>query len=146
MVVFVIVVVVFFFYYFFYVSDSCSWSEGELLGFVKLSETLARFRWVEWFPFERSRWSGARLERFLSITGRSLSICGRRLLVLPFGAISCHMSLFFAIEASSLGLKASLVFFCIGASDIGVYWWVYIHRYSSVIGVHVVPVSIGSFG
>ena len=127
-------------------SDSCSRSEGEFLGFVKLSETLARFRWVEWFLFERSRRSGAGLKRLLSITGRSLSICGRRLLVLPFGAISCYMSLFFAIEASSLGLKTSLVFFCIGASDIGVYWWIYIHRYGSVIGVYVVPVSVGSFG
>ena len=65
--------------------------------------------------------------------------------MLPFGAISCHMSLFFAIEASSLGLKASLVFFCIGASDIGVYWWIYIHGYGSIIRVHVVPVSV-SFG
>ena len=123
-------------------SDPCSRGEGKFLGFVKLSETLARFRWVEWFPFERSRRSGARLERFLSITGRSLSICGRGLLVLPFGAISCHMSLFFAIEASSLGLKASLVFFCIGTSDIGVYWWIYIHGYGSVVRVHVVLVSV----
>ena len=67
------------------------------------------------------------------------------MLALPFGAMSCNMSLFFTVEASSLGLKTSLVFFCIGALDIGVYRWIYIHGYSSVIEVHIVSVSVGSF-
>ena len=82
-------------------SDLCSRGEGEPLWFVRLSEALARFQWVEWFPFEWSWRSGAGLKRLLSITRRSLPICERRLLVLPFGAMSCHMSLLFTIEAFS---------------------------------------------